>query len=78
MLSNQEHDHMFKFPIDKAKEVGLPETIELYNDPGFGGYGLGVYHQMHCLNRIRKSFYPDRYYPDQSQQEVAHHASKSR
>lgn len=71
----QEHDHLFKFPKDKAREVGLPEAIELYNDVGYGAYGLGVYHQMHCLNRIRKSFYPERYYPGESQHEVMHHTS---
>lgn len=72
----QEHDHLFKFPKHKAKKFGLPEAIELYNDPGYGAYGLGVYHQMHCLNRIRKSFYPERYYPGESQHEVLHHTSK--
>jgi hypothetical protein len=30
---------------------------------------------MHCLNRIRKSFYPERYYPGESQHEVMHHTS---
>ncbi|OGM49045.1 hypothetical protein ABOM_002346 [Aspergillus bombycis] len=69
----REHDHLFKFPQEKAREVGLPETVELYNDPGYGAYGLGVYHQMHCLNRIRKSFYPDRYYPNQTQHQLLHH-----
>lgn len=71
----QEHDHLFKFRKDKAQEVGLPEAIELYNDPGYGAYGLGVYHQMHCLNRIRKSFYPERYYPGETQHEVMHHTN---
>ncbi|GAB0136510.1 hypothetical protein EsDP_00004810 [Epichloe bromicola] len=71
----QEHDHLFKFPKHKAKQFGLPEAIELYNDPGYGAYGLGVYHQMHCLNRIRKSFYPERYYPGESQHEVLHHTN---
>ncbi|KAK5988289.1 hypothetical protein PT974_12433 [Cladobotryum mycophilum] len=69
----REYDHLFMFPQEKAKAVGLPETIELYNDPGYGAYGLGVYHQMHCLNRIRKTFYPERYYPNETQHEVMHH-----
>lgn len=68
---------MFKFPKEKAIEVGLPEAIELFEDPGYGAYGLGVYHQMHCLNRIRKSFYPDAYYPGQARHELLHHASES-
>ncbi|THC91348.1 hypothetical protein EYZ11_009186 [Aspergillus tanneri] len=53
-----EHDHIFKFPSDKVKEVGLPEAVEVSKDPGYLAYGLGVYHQIHyyCLNRIRKSF----------------------
>ncbi|KAK2821867.1 hypothetical protein FQN49_007594 [Arthroderma sp. PD_2] len=71
----REHDHLLKFPTEKAKEVGLPESIELYNDPGYSAYGLGVYHQMHCLNRIRKSFYPERYYPNQTQHEVLQHTN---
>ncbi|KAL4811628.1 hypothetical protein BDW67DRAFT_189505 [Aspergillus spinulosporus] len=69
----REHDHLIRISGDKAKKLGLPEAVELYNDPGYHAYGLGVYHQMHCLSRIRKSFYPDRYYPNASQHEILHH-----
>ncbi|KAL4755686.1 uncharacterized protein BDW70DRAFT_165215 [Aspergillus foveolatus] len=32
---------------------------------------------MHCLSRIRKSFYPDRYYPNASRHEILHHTRYS-
>ncbi|KAA8644989.1 uncharacterized protein ATNIH1004_009200 [Aspergillus tanneri] len=52
-------------PKEQAKKHGLPETVQLYNDPGYLFYGLGVYHQLHCLNRIRKTFYKEKFYADE-------------
>ncbi|KAF9887066.1 hypothetical protein FE257_010560 [Aspergillus nanangensis] len=60
-------------PSEEAKQFGLPESVKAYLDPGNRIYVLGVYHQMHCLSRVRKSLYPQRYYPNESQHEVEHH-----
>jgi hypothetical protein len=70
-----EHDHAILIPTKKAVAKGLPESVDTYLDPGYSVYGLGVYHQLHCLNRIRKTFYPDRYYPGASSHELEHHIS---
>ncbi|OJJ07805.1 hypothetical protein ASPVEDRAFT_89044 [Aspergillus versicolor CBS 583.65] len=69
----RDHDHIVRVSGEKAKDLGLPEAVELYEDPGYYAYGLGVYHQMHCLSRLRKSFYPERYYPNATQHEILHH-----
>ncbi|BCS27851.1 oxidase ustYa family protein [Aspergillus puulaauensis] len=71
----RDHDRLIRVSGGKVKELGLPEAVELYADPGNYAYGLGVYHQMHCLSRLRKSFYPDRYYPNATQHEILHHTS---
>ncbi|GAQ46496.1 hypothetical protein ANI_1_1444104 [Aspergillus niger] len=68
-----ENDNGFKMDIETAKKHGLPKSVELYNDPGYLVYGLGVYHQLHCLNRLRKSFYPDVFYPNMSAEQVEIH-----
>ncbi|OKL63821.1 hypothetical protein UA08_01095 [Talaromyces atroroseus] len=48
--------------VNKSLAAKLPdETIEV---PGLDGQyvlGLGVFHQLHCLNMMRKSMYPERY-----------------
>ncbi|KAL3470382.1 hypothetical protein BJX99DRAFT_267518 [Aspergillus californicus] len=69
----EDNDHELPFSTAQAKKLGLPESIEYYKDPGYHVYALGVGHQMHCLNRLRKSFHPDRYYPNASQHELLHH-----
>ncbi|OBT70906.1 hypothetical protein VF21_10406 [Pseudogymnoascus sp. 05NY08] len=51
----------------------LPESIEAYLDPGYSLYSLGVYHQLHCLNRIRKSFYRDKLLPNDDDEEFNFH-----
>lgn len=72
-----DNDFMIQITLQQAKAVGLPETVELYNDPGYGAFGLGVYHQMHCLNQLRKSLYAERYYPNESRAKVLHHVGTS-
>ncbi|KAH8812721.1 hypothetical protein F5884DRAFT_786191 [Xylogone sp. PMI_703] len=69
----REHDDMILIPKAKAISLNLPETIEAFNDPGYMAYGLAVYHQMHCLNRIRKSFYPDKFFPNDSPKMIEFH-----
>lgn len=56
------------FDIDR-----LPDTIESKIHPGLFLYGLEVYHQLHCLDRIRKSFHPQYYFAGETEQEVVSH-----
>ncbi|CAK48457.1 hypothetical protein AnigIFM63604_006335 [Aspergillus niger] len=70
-----ENDNGFKIANETAKKHGLPKSVELYRDPGYLIYGLGVYHQLHCLNRLRKSFYPDIFYPNMSTEQIEIHKS---
>lgn len=53
----------------------LPESIELFLDPGYSVYAVAVYHQYHCLNRIRKSFYPEKFFPNQTRKDIDFHKS---
>lgn len=53
----------------------LPESVELALDPGYSVYAVGVYHQFHCLNRIRKSFYPEKFFPNEAKRDVDFHKS---
>lgn len=64
---------MIKISLEDAETLGLPESVEMFKDLGYGAYGLGVYHQMHCLNRLRKAFHIDHYYPDEAREMVLHH-----
>jgi hypothetical protein len=72
-----ENDHAIMIPKRDAQKHDLPETVELYNDPGYLFYGLGVYHQLHCLNRIRKTFYKEKFYPDEDPHMIEVHKSQS-
>ncbi|KAL4909725.1 hypothetical protein BDW74DRAFT_173219 [Aspergillus multicolor] len=61
-------------PKDKTRALGLPESVEHLEDVGSGGiYVRGVYHQMHCLSRLRKSLYRERHYPNEDDESVEHH-----
>jgi len=39
------------------------ESTESIWEPGKHVYGISMYHQLHCLNTIRKSFYREKFYP---------------
>ncbi|KAH8669042.1 hypothetical protein BX600DRAFT_511086 [Xylariales sp. PMI_506] len=39
-----------------------PQTMRAPNDPDHFVMGLSVFHQLHCLNLIRKSLYPEYYH----------------
>ncbi|KAL8991045.1 MAG: hypothetical protein Q9169_007963 [Polycauliona sp. 2 TL-2023] len=40
------------------------ESVESLWEPGMQVYGLSMYHQLHCLNTIRKSFYREKFFSD--------------
>ncbi|EED15383.1 conserved hypothetical protein [Talaromyces stipitatus ATCC 10500] len=58
-------DDLYKYGIVKvnAEEASnLPNsTAELPHESGFYVIEIDVFHQLHCLNYIRKALYPDRY-----------------
>lgn len=70
-----EHDHLLVLPTERTKDR-LPITTDAFLDPGHSVYGLAVYHQMHCLNHIRKTFYGDRFFQNQSIEMVQFHKSR--
>lgn len=48
--------------IDAAEAMRLPnETASIINDPGYYLVTLDVFHQLHCLDFVRKRLYPSRY-----------------
>jgi hypothetical protein len=71
-----EYDHLVLIPKEKAIDSGLPESVDAYLDPGYVPYGLAVYHQIHCLNRIRKTFHADRYFPNDTAEKIEFHKGK--
>jgi hypothetical protein len=73
--SQIEYDHLLVLPTEQTKDR-LPVTVDAFLDPGHSVYGLAVYHQMHCLNHIRKTFYADRFFPNMSMKMVQFHKSK--
>jgi len=54
----------------------LHETVTATNDPEQHFYGLEVFHQLHCLDYIRQSFWPDIYFPEDSEYTVNHHRGR--
>ncbi|KAI9823489.1 MAG: hypothetical protein M1819_001343 [Sarea resinae] len=59
-LALYNHNSLTQIPASDAKR--LPNaTAEIPEKPGHYVVGLDVFHQLHCLNRIRKLLYPDRY-----------------
>jgi hypothetical protein len=36
-------------------------------------YGLEVYHQLHCLDYVRRAFYPTHYFPNETEHHVNYH-----
>lgn len=65
-------------PTSLSKEGNLPESIEAWLDPGYAVYAVSVYHQLHCLNRIRKTFYPEKFFLNESEEDIIYHKSKQR
>ncbi|RFU31226.1 hypothetical protein B7463_g5110, partial [Scytalidium lignicola] len=48
--------------IDKKSAQKLPvKTLGIPGIPGFYVITLDVFHQLHCLNLVRKSLFPERY-----------------
>jgi hypothetical protein len=51
----------------------LVKSHAAIDDPKKFMYGLDVYHQLHCLDYVRRSFWPEVYYPNTTEYEVNHH-----
>lgn len=49
--------------------------MEGWLDPGQLVYAVSVYHQMHCLNHIRKTFYADKFFPNETKEHIDFHKS---
>lgn len=71
-----------------ARELNLPESVPAWLDspphPDNGQsdddmlfYAVNMYHQVHCLDRIRKSFHPEQFFPNETKEMVRQHKSKS-
>ena len=63
-------------PISMIEEGKLPESVELPLDPGYGAYAVSVYHQLHCLNRIRRTFHANDFFPNETANEIDVHKSE--
>ncbi|KAJ4385387.1 hypothetical protein N0V93_009814 [Gnomoniopsis smithogilvyi] len=55
---------------DEMKRLGYT-SLALKDGSGYVG-SLGVYHELHCLKRVRKMLYRDYYYPDMTAHEAGH------
>ena len=61
--------------IHKSRTTGLPRSVESWAGEDMVVYGVAAYHQLHCLDRIRQSFHPERYFPDEDEEMVIFHRS---
>ena len=55
----------------------LVKSHAAINDPKKFMYGLDVYHQLHCLDYVRRSIWPDIYFPNTTEYKVNHHRGSS-
>ncbi|KAB5543049.1 hypothetical protein GE09DRAFT_1191673 [Coniochaeta sp. 2T2.1] len=62
-----------QFKVDEATARTVVPTIEVWFDRGKYDYGLSVFHQVHCLDVLRRAYYPDHYFPNQTVQKVREH-----
>ena len=61
--------------IHKSRAASLSRSVESWVDQDMVVYGVAAYHQLHCLDRIRQSFHPERYFPDEDEAMVIFHRS---
>lgn len=62
-----------KVTADEMERLG--QTSLAFSD-GSGYLGtLGVYHELHCIKRLRKWFYKDYYYQNQTHEQMLEHES---
>ncbi|PGH34644.1 hypothetical protein GX50_02534 [[Emmonsia] crescens] len=59
--------------LPKSTANRLPRSIESFIEPGQYIYGVGMFHQLHCLNRIRRTFYADRFFSDETKEDIDFH-----
>lgn len=55
-------DGIVRLPKETADK--LYKTSEIYYEPDYYIYGVSMFHQLHCLDTIRRSFYRERYFPN--------------
>lgn len=70
ILTRTEYGLPLKIPTSMAADGLLPESVELAFEPGYRMYAVAVHHQCHCLNCIRKSFYPEKFLPNETKLDV--------
>ncbi|EGE82471.1 hypothetical protein RJZ56_005912 [Blastomyces dermatitidis] len=59
--------------LPKSIASRLDRSIESFVEPGQYIYGVGMFHQLHCLNRIRRTFYADKFFPGESKDDIDFH-----
>lgn len=52
------------------------ESVESLWEPGKQVYGISMYHQLHCLNTIRRSFYREKFFADMPNDRFYFHKSE--
>jgi len=64
-------DMHIKLTKEEVEALGV-RTLELSDHSGFVG-SLEVYHDLHCLKRIRHYIYRETYFPNVTEEEWARH-----
>jgi hypothetical protein len=60
-------DGVVQLSYEAGFDVGsLARTNTSTIDSRLHMYGLEVYHQLHCLDMLRKSYYPEHYFPNKT------------
>lgn len=74
-LIHPNRQHGIRLYRDEALRLGINESV-LLPDNNFAVI-LTVHHNLHCLRRLRQTFYADHYYPTQTQEEKEHDRAHS-
>jgi len=62
----------FRLHPNEAKRLNMSDSMRLAPDGEDFGSILGVIHNLHCIRRLRQSFYNDYYYANTSKAELAY------
>ncbi|KAK3499422.1 uncharacterized protein B0T23DRAFT_17021 [Neurospora hispaniola] len=65
-------DGRVRLPLVTSQKLSYPSS-EIYYAPGSYIYGGSMFHQLHCLDLIRRSFWRGHYFPNTSDAEYHDH-----
>ncbi|KAH7633117.1 hypothetical protein B0T09DRAFT_86396 [Sordaria sp. MPI-SDFR-AT-0083] len=65
-------DGVLRLPLSISRKIGYPSS-EIFYAPGSYIYGVSMFHQLHCLDILRRSFWRETYFRNTSDAEFHDH-----